>query len=231
MSDIAVIAPLNYLEMISENEVFLVLPQFLTKYSYSLFHRHQCSQGKWIILDNGMLEGKPFPIDRLVKLAREIGATEVVLPDEFKKPTSKTLLKLISQLSEQDKRDFTFMIVPHGNGTIESFNQDLDNCKKIADDINIGYRLGIPYREMNKTIWRLNYKDVNTRDVHWLGCFSVAELALGKFRSIDTSLPFRCAYLNEQLTTNFDHFNFEMRLTKSQLAIAENNIDKIRALS
>jgi hypothetical protein len=228
---LAVIAPINHLSMSEDNEMFLALPQYMDRYTYIEFHKQQTVKGKHVTLDNGMLEGHSTVFSKVLDYAREINATEVVLPDTFKEHTSILLPAYISQLSLKDKRDFQFMIVPHSNNnTYDDYTQDWIKCSDIARQHDINFRIGAAYREFGKIEWRLNHAFVNRSNVHWLGCMFQAELSYGEFESMDTSLPFRCANCNYTISNNTEHFDFDMKLNSQQEGLAYTNITYAREL-
>lgn len=231
--EVAVIAPLSHLDMCEDNNVFLALQQYMDRYSYVVFHQRQACQGKWIILDNGVLEGNAeIHMDKLTSMAYNIGASEIILPDAFKIATSTTLQGSIDALSPGAKQDFQYMIVPHGDGiSYESYLADYMKCVEIADVNDITYRIGVAYREFGTRPWRLDHAFVNNRNVHWLGCMYPVEIVSGEFASLDTSLPFRCACDGDMLCANTKHFNFDMMMNESQRTTAISNISQIRTWS
>lgn len=79
---IASIVPIPYLRLIDGKEYHLCLAH-LALYSpeYKEFYRQQAAKGSYVILDNGAAEGETVNSSKLVQLAREIGARELILPD------------------------------------------------------------------------------------------------------------------------------------------------------
>jgi hypothetical protein len=59
----------------------LCLAQLLDNQEYVRYYRHRAGAGDYIILDNGAHEGKQYDLQKLLQMARMLGASEVVIPD------------------------------------------------------------------------------------------------------------------------------------------------------
>lgn len=82
----ATIVPQTYLHLIEDQSYHLALAHLLWEEGYEAytdFYHKQAMAGKFVILDNGLIEGNPRPIEELVDKAAQLGASEMVLPDVF----------------------------------------------------------------------------------------------------------------------------------------------------
>lgn len=83
----ATIVPQAYLHLIENHDYHLALAHLINKEGferYTEFYNSQAEQGRFVILDNGLIEGDPRPIDELYDKAMWMGVSEMVLPDVFK---------------------------------------------------------------------------------------------------------------------------------------------------
>lgn len=128
----ATILPQPYLNLIKDETYHLALAHLIDKEGfeqYSVFyHQIGMAPNKFLIMDNGLIEGDPRPIEELVQKASLIGADELVLPDVFQ-DTYHTLKVADAALEYMDANrvELRTMIVPQGN----SYEQWLDCAKKM----------------------------------------------------------------------------------------------------
>lgn len=83
----ATIVPQPYLELTRDQPYHLALAHLIGKdgfQQYSEFYQEIGEdEDKFLILDNGLIEGDPRPIKELIEKAQWLGASEIVLPDVF----------------------------------------------------------------------------------------------------------------------------------------------------
>lgn len=78
------IVPTQHLHLTGHQKYHLVLAQAIGKDQiYTGFYRERSKNQDYIILDNGSAEGERVSMQELHEKAQEIGASELVLPDEF----------------------------------------------------------------------------------------------------------------------------------------------------
>ena len=79
---VAHVAPYPFCRLTKDRGYHLCeVRQVLVNERYLSFYRGLTSRGHHVILDNGVAEDHPVPPDTLAKVAKQIGATEVILPD------------------------------------------------------------------------------------------------------------------------------------------------------
>jgi hypothetical protein len=180
---VATILPQAYLDMTEKDDYLMALAHLIdspgmSEYT-SFFMRKAKEEGTFIIMDNGVIEGDPRPIEELVDKALLIGASELVLPDVFR--NSEETLRVIEEatmyLATQHERvaHLGFMAVPQGN----SLEEWVDCAVKILDN-PIVTCIGVPkvlvdiagrdgrYFAIHELIATVGDLDV---DIHLLGCW------------------------------------------------------------
>lgn len=82
---IATILPIAHLHLEQNNDYHLCLAHLLGDDEYFNFFKAQASAGKFVMMDNGVVEvGKPLTIEELYDLAVEVGVNEFILPDAIR---------------------------------------------------------------------------------------------------------------------------------------------------
>lgn len=83
----ATIVPQPYLHLIANEDYYMALAHLIGKAgfeSYTEFHKEVGHDpNKFLVLDTGLIEGDPRPIEELVEKAAYLKADEMVLPDVF----------------------------------------------------------------------------------------------------------------------------------------------------
>ena len=114
---IATILPIAYLELEKDNDYHLCLAHLLKDRTYHKFFKSQAKSGKYLIMDNGVVEtGLPMDIEKLFHLAQSVKASEMILPDLLFK-TKSTLemgLSALEYARGHVEGDLNFMAVPQG---------------------------------------------------------------------------------------------------------------------
>lgn len=116
---IAVIVPTPHLDLIADRDYQMCLAHLVADDRvYRKFYRDQAEQGHFVLMDNGVVEtGHPMEIDRLLRLAMEVRATELVLPDtirDAKQSIADAIDSLLHIHSRGLHKILRVMAVPHG---------------------------------------------------------------------------------------------------------------------
>ncbi len=185
---------------------------------YRSFHRTAAALGDFVTLDNSVIElGEAVPIDYLVKLADEIGAVEIVLPDAFK-DMDKTL-SLIDRAVRRVPDHLRAMAVPQGSTAEEwlecayqivvRYWRDIRTIgiPKVTTTLFDGGRLAALEAYCEMLLQRAQFYP-NIRDIHLLGIWedprevhAIACSQYGRYvRSVDSCM----AYLAAQEGVRFD---------------------------
>lgn len=121
---VATIVPQNYLHLTKDDDYFMCLGHLINAPGmdkYTDFFTDRALEGKFVIMDNGLIEGDPRPITELADKAFGIGANEMILTDVFR--DSKATLDAIAQcmkVLEGQRQPERLMMVPQGN-TVEEW--------------------------------------------------------------------------------------------------------------
>lgn len=115
----AAIAPITRLKDIEENAVHMALAHLCDNEVYANFYREQVKQGKFVILDNSVIElKKAVSPDELLEAAGKIGAHEIIVPDAFN-DASATVNLARSYIPKVKGKGYRIMAVAHGTSVPE----------------------------------------------------------------------------------------------------------------
>lgn len=208
---VATIVPQNYLNLIRNDDYLMCLGHLIGApgmEKYTTFFQKAASEGKFVIMDNGLIEKDPRPITELAAKAMSIGANEMVMTDVFrdKDATLKAIEEGIAALEgiEHPK----LMLVPQGNSVDEWVE-----CahKIICTYTHMDYTIGVP-----KVLVHLGGRDgriealvklvdccpvAKHKTFHLLGCWTtpleitmidklVRQGDLPNVRGVDSAMPF-----------------------------------------
>lgn len=210
---VATIVPQNYLKYTRNDDYFMCLANLLFEPGYEKytdFFRARALEGKYVIMDNGLIEGNQRPIEELLDKANKIGASEMILTDVFMKKdeTLEAIRKDMEFLENVEHPNI--MMVPQGS----TADEWVECAHQLCMDYNTkNFTLGIP-----KVLTHLDGRDARVaaiyrlaevcpvakhRTVHLLGCYrSPLEILvidaldeeisrnLPKVRGVDSALPF-----------------------------------------
>jgi hypothetical protein len=116
---VATILPQNFLGMVETDNYHMCLAHLIDAPGMEVytdfFKRHAAIPNNYVIMDNGLIEGNPRPIEELVEKAQKLGAQELILPDVFR--DSHATLKAIDQAFDYISRNnvcINLMAVPQG---------------------------------------------------------------------------------------------------------------------
>jgi len=201
---VATILPTAYLDLIKDRPYHMALAHLLGKDTdYATFYTDRAREGKFVILDNGVIEtGKPMHIERVVEIACHMGAQEIILPDVIE-DANATLDAACEAIEYARKHyDGKLMGVPQG----ETLNDWID-CARHMLELDVD-TIGIP-----KRLTKIGGRDgrlgalfdlgwlLRGREVHLLGCWEnpiectmIARAAQTKLivpiRGVDSAIPY-----------------------------------------
>lgn len=213
------IVPQNYLHLIRNDEMHMVLAQLLGEpgmETYTHFYTEEIKYHAYTILDNGAAEGTPMPIEKLVKKAELLRASELVLPDAYMDSEktlewhAKALEYLRNYYGDYQDIPFNLMIVPQGKSEEEWLA-----CAKalITQYGDVIQTIGIP-KHLIKTLDNRDARlgviaklhqdpeiDLAEFNIHLLGCWktplevlTIAKVAyqgdIPPIRSCDSAIPY-----------------------------------------
>lgn len=214
MLKMAAIVPQNFLEITAESKMHMALAHLVgeeayAEYTYFFKHRNKDS---FCILDNGVIEGNPMPIDIILERAALIQADEIVLPDAYK-DAAKTIEMIDEAIqyieTHPDAYKCKLMAVPQG----ASMEEWVDCAKQIIDKFGAFiHTIGIPKHLIDTCGQRdarlfaiSSLKDeipnIDSYDIHLLGCWktplevlTIAKASeqgiIPEVRSCDSAIPY-----------------------------------------
>ena len=174
----AEILPIAHLEDTKDNYYHMCLAHIVFQSEiYKTFYKRMSSEGKFVLIDNGVAENNQLDNSELLKIYKEINPTEIVLPDTICNCVD-TLRKTLSFVYEYRKLPYSFMGVPQGKNInewlscakvmlLESRINTLGISKFLnieTDDKYVRYKV---IYELMKIIKDMNRNDI---EIHLLGC-------------------------------------------------------------
>lgn len=170
---VATIVPTAYLELTEDKNYHMALGHLIGENVYTKFFKDQAKQGKFVILDNGVIEtGIPMTILEIVNRAKFIGASELILPDILD-DAEATLDAACNAISYARKHFMgKLMGVPQGKTLEEWFECAIMMLSLDVDTIGIPKRLvKIGGRDARLDVLQRLGWSLRGRDVHLLGCW------------------------------------------------------------
>jgi hypothetical protein len=233
---VATIVPQNYLHLIRNDDYFMCLGNLIGApgmEKYTKFFKARCDEKKFVIMDNGLIENDPRPLDELATKAWDLGVSEMVMTDVFC-DKDKTLAAIDQgMVTLRPVCHPKLMLVPQGNSV-----EDWADCAhQIILRYSPGkyeYTLGVP-----KVLVKLGGRDgriaalmslmekcpvARHQTFHLLGCWTTPlEITMidkltrqGHFpnvRGVDSAMPFVYARAGKGLTSqdrpDSEPINFE----------------------
>lgn len=135
------IPPIKHQDLALNGSRLFALAHFILEgnQEYINFFKEQSKLGKFILLDSGVAEGHRVPIETFMKCAEDIGATEIICPDELLNTdeTIKLTKDFLSKLTEEQKKKYKFMMVPQATNLTDYIRciktlQELPECSCIG---------------------------------------------------------------------------------------------------
>lgn len=211
----ASILPQNFLGLTEQSLFHMSLAHLVGEKGYEVytdFFKNR-REGAFCILDNGVIEGNPMPIETIIEKALLIKANEIVLPDAYK-DASKTIkmvdhaIRVLRERFGDHKWPFQLMVVPQG----ESKEVWLDCAKLLITEYGEYIdTIGIP-KHLIDTIGKRDARlyaisdlaelvDLEGFSIHLLGCWKtpLEVLMIAKaseqqliptVRSCDSAIPY-----------------------------------------
>ena len=249
------IVPIEHLELLEEQDGYLILVQLLKNPVYRDFYLNR-DKNMFTILDNGQYEGYNCTDEELWEACKLIKPDVVCAPDAFmdKEETIKRTVNFftytMSNNKEEDLKNIQFMVIPHGN-TPEEFLDCLNKMR--VDSLRnkcfykwIGLsKLGVlnAFKSRKKCIEYLkkNGYPLEKYNYHFLGCNEPREIVdayESGAKSMDSCLPVLYASehkimpldvnLKDRIKTPKDYF--DRKLSGPELNIAWYNIIELKNL-
>lgn len=195
----------------SKFHLALAIPELMARRTYGGMYTRMSALGDTVVLDNGLAEGTPATPELLLRYAKQVKAKEVVTPDVMK--DCAATVKAVTDFFKLDvPLDYSFMAVAQGMKLA-----DFHICVEAFAGLPFVSTVGLP-RHMLGTLnsracridlanW-INGNYPSRFDVHLLGTNPgwIPEVRhAAKYapfiRSVDTSMPFNYALVNEDLDT------------------------------
>ena len=210
---VATIVPQNYLNLVANDDYFMCLGNLIGvpgMEEYTKFFKARCNEKKFVIMDNGLIENDPRPLEELADKALDLGVSEMVMTDVFcdKEATLRAIAKGINELSPRQHPKL--MLVPQGKSVDEWVSCAHEILMRYSP-ARCEYTLGVP-----KVLSSFGGRDgrlgalISLMDVcplakhctfHLLGCWTtpleitiIDKMAqqkdLPNIRGVDSSIPF-----------------------------------------
>lgn len=177
---VATILPQTYLHHVRRDEYHMCLANLIGEpgmEAYTEFYMEQgFSENSYLIMDNGLIEGNPRPIEELIRKAQYLHADEFILPDVFRDKNA-TLNAIQNAYDHARAAGIKMMAVPQGN-TLEEWLQCACDIIGNFRDIKV---IGIPkvlvniagrdgrlfaIKELSERCPMIKHKEI-----HLLGCW------------------------------------------------------------
>lgn len=214
------IVPNAHLELTEVQDMHMCLTHLVLQEGneeYVAFYKKEAHKGKYIIMDNSVVEvDHPFELQDVIKAARKVHAREIILPDVLR--DCEATLELTSEAIGTARMlapDLKLMAVPQGKDVEEW----LECCElMLAMDIDV---IGIPkwlgaFGELTRVevLATLGHK-LKGREIHLLGCwkgpreyYEIIELEqdgiIAPVRSTDSALAFAYARADKLIMPPFN---------------------------
>lgn len=212
---LASIVPQNYLYITAEAEFHMALAHLVGEPEYETYTRfyQRRKANSFCILDNGVIEGNPMPIETIVEKALLINADEIVLPDAYKdaaktiKMVNEAITYLVKKYGEHNW-PFKLMVVPQGNTErewLECAKSLIRQCGEYINTIGVPKHLITTVNVRDARLYAISnlVDEINLEgyEIHLLGCWktplevlTIAKASeqglIPKVRSCDSAIPY-----------------------------------------
>jgi hypothetical protein len=231
---VALISPFSLMREIPNTGYHLVLAHLLQDPEYRAFY--QTAEG-YKILDNGAAEGSLVSNRELIKLAKEIGANEIIVPDVMGNFTETVSLMHDFAGYAEEHPEFSYTAVLQGVNT-----RELILAYETTRDVGYVSNIALPRYMQHidpheRILWAkvIRERFVSNIDIHCLGATSwtreVLKLAEdGCARGIDTSMPIVLGLAGIRLSESRDYVPramdyFHIEATEEQKEIIHDNVN------
>lgn len=211
----ASIVPQNFLQLTAEADFHMALAHLVDEEGYEKYTEFfkNRKEGSFCILDNGIIEGNPMPIETIIEKAAVINADEIVLPDAYK-DASKTIkmvdaaIKVLCDKFGKHGWPFKLMVVPQGESEaiwldcakilLQEYGEYIDTIgvpKHLIDTVGIRDARLYAISKLGDAV------DLEGYEIHLLGCWKtpLEVLTIAKaseqgiiptVRSCDSAIPY-----------------------------------------
>lgn len=190
------IVPVNHADWMYEMPDVMLLTHLALKYPE--YKELASKKSNYKILDNSVIElGEAFDISKVYKVAKEVGANEIILEDCYPDSTKtiEAIKRSLKWLKDNNRLgEFKLQAVCHGANE-EEFKKTFDFINT-CDEIDV---IGLPkvLSTWCGERWKLYHIFKNTnKEIHFLGSwynlkeiYSMPKEVWNKVRSCDTCLP------------------------------------------
>lgn len=205
---IATILPQNYLHLTKKDTYHMCLAHLLCREGMDAYTEFFMTrpESDYVIMDNGVIEGDPRPIEELIEKAAKVNASEMILPDVFRNK-EQTLNAIEDAMRKMPEHHPKLMAVPQGN----TMSEWLDCASEIVGNYRQIDTVGIPkvlvdiagrdgrifaLAELQKRCPIIKHKEI-----HLLGCWKTPleilmvdkasrQGFIPKVRGVDSALPY-----------------------------------------
>ncbi len=208
---VATIVPQNYLNFTAHDDYLMCLGHLIGAPGmdeYTAFFMSAAAAGKFVMMDNGLIENDPRPITELAEKAMLIGASEMIMTDVFcdKEATLKAIEEGVKALEGVEHP--RLMLVPQGK-TVDEWVECAHEI--ICKYTHLDYTIGVP-----KVLVHLGGRDgrvealtklvdrcpvAKHKTYHLLGCWTtpleitiidklVQQGNLPNVRGVDSAIPY-----------------------------------------
>lgn len=216
MMKMASIVPQNFLDITKEANIHMALACFVGEKGFSEYTNFFLKERKpdsFLIMDNGVIEGKPMPFGECIRRAELINADEIVLPDVYKDNhgTYNAVKEAIEYYIDNNmfNHRFRLMVVPQGNSMedwLDCAVNILTHFGEYIATVGIPKHLVDTCKERDARLLAIsNLEDripnLHEWDIHLLGCWKtpLEVLVCAKaseqgiiptIRSCDSAIPY-----------------------------------------
>jgi len=213
---------------------------------YATFYLNRSAAGSFVLMDNGVVEGEPLPLAKVIEAANRIRATEIVLPDTIRDGV-RTWHQVDDAFNTGIFRDFIketgtqVMAVPHGERMVAWLGCLQHLSEYPIDTIGISkFEMHDPRTAVQGRVAMVPHvkRIMPKAEIHFLGIGgSPIEISYPTYevRGVDSCIPTIAAYYNVMfhpyyglyLRPDFWHYDPNTVLDDIQQEIARENITQM----
>lgn len=244
---VAIIAPIANLDLCMASNYHMALAHLvLQSKEYATFYRARSKAGAFVLMDNGVVEGEPLPLVKVIEAAKRIDASEIVLPDTIR-DCDRTWQQVDNAYQTGAFQDFikdtytSVMVVPHGE-RMAAWMACLQHLAEYPIDT-----IGLSKFEIHDARAAIQGRAamvphvkrvIPEAKIHFLGISgSPIEISFptSEVRGVDSCIPTVAAYYNIifnpyyglYFRPDFWHYNPNVILSSVQQEIARENITQM----
>lgn len=220
---IATILPTAHLELEAETDYHMCLAHLMENKTYRSFYAWQAARGAHVIMDNGVVEtGEPLSMFQLMRIALQVGVTEMTLPDKLndRRETLHLHSDALNMLQDYNPEQ-RVMLIPQGYTRadwVDSVNDMLSLAERFPDQVSaIGISkfqvngiahcaAGTMYNDRLQALRAVPQLFTSGVAIHLLGCTDyidelmyIQDALPGVIRGVDSGLPTFYTMHNQEL--------------------------------